>query len=304
MWALLTIICTSNALAGAGRQCHAAAWQGAALAGNVAANLARVTSEVAAAGSAGVELLLFPEMFIHGYDATCAALHDTALPQAGLLAIADAARSAHVCVGVGYCERCEESGRLFNSLAVFDATGALVSNYRKSNLWGGWEKGVFERGQPGQLAPFDLELASGVRVRCGSLICFDIEFPEPARALAVQGAELLLVPTALGVGDVQLTTPFNVLPTRALENHVHIIYSNLEGAADASDRPVAVPTFCGRSAIFDPSGATLARAEEFCGGARLSARLALDGYSEAVSRNPYLQDLALRRAEGYYDALS
>ena len=287
------------------RSLHVAAWQGAAVTADVPANIARVVSEVAAAGEDGVELLLFPEMFLHGYDATEEQLRKLALTQDSpeLMQVADAAAEARVCVGVPYAE-CDGEA-VFNSIAVFDATGELVFNYRKVNLWGDWEQGLFERGAPGSYEPFELTTASGTTVTCGCLICFDIEFPEPSRALALQGAELLLVPTALGAGDVEMTTPFNVLPTRALENHVHIVYCNLEGGADAAERPgqSGVPSFCGRSAIFDPAGATAARAAELTGGMRLSATLDLDCYDDAVARNPYLTDYAQRFAAGHYDAL-
>ena len=305
---MLLLSATSSALVTPpARSLHVAAWQGAAVTADVPANVARVASEIAAAGQEGVEVLLFPEMFLHGYDATEEQLWALALTQDSpeLKQVADAAADAGVCVGVPYAERDGEA--LFNSMAVFDATGELVCNYRKVNLWGDWEQGLFERGAPGSYEPFELATASGTTVTCGCLICFDIEFPEPSRALALQGAELLLVPTALGAGDVEMTTPFNVLPTRALENHVHIVYCNLEGGADsdAAGRPgqSGVPSFCGRSAIFDPAGATAARAAELTGGARLSATLDLDGFGAAVARNPYLTDYAQRFAAGHYDAL-
>lgn len=53
--------------------------------------------------------------------------------------------------------------------------------------------------------------------------------PEPARLLALQGASLILIPTALALGPVQRLTPECVIPTRALENHVHIAYCNFQG---------------------------------------------------------------------------
>eukprot|EP00966_Prymnesium_polylepis_P264013 6099326-Prymnesium_polylepis.1 len=187
----------ARALVSGGRRIHVSAWQGAAVSADVPANLARVTSEVAAANAAGVELLCFPEMFLHGYDATQEQLQQCALTQDApeLRAVGEAAKAEGVAVGVPYCERCPiDASRLYNSMAVFDAAGELVCNYRKVNLWGEWEASVFERGTPDQLTTFDLRLASGVEVKCGCLICFDIEFPEPARTLAVQGAEVRAAP--------------------------------------------------------------------------------------------------------------
>ena len=63
------------------------------------------------------------------------------------------------------------------------------------------------------------------------MICMDCEFPEPARLLALAGAQLLLVPTALTVGPVDRLTPESVIPTRALENHTPLLYCNCNGQA-------------------------------------------------------------------------
>ena len=63
------------------RSLHVAAWQGAAVTADVPANVARVATEVAAAGREGVEVLLFPEMFLHGYDATEEQLRELGLTQ-------------------------------------------------------------------------------------------------------------------------------------------------------------------------------------------------------------------------------
>lgn len=58
----------------------------------------------------------------------------------------------------------------------------------------------------------------------GVLICFDVEFPEPARCLALAGATLLIVPTALGGGGSAADViPLCCVPTRAMENHVAIL---------------------------------------------------------------------------------
>lgn len=146
---------------------------------------------------------------------------------------------------------------------------------RKVNLWGPWEQSVFARSQPGGLRAVDLRLQSGASLRLGILICYDVEFPEPSRCLAVQGAELLLVPTALGLGEVESATPFRIIPSRALENHVFVAYCNLEGpAVCAAEQGVAF--FCGKSALVGPDGEDIVRAGANVGGQMLSAELRLD----------------------------
>ena len=69
---------------------------------------------------------------------------------------------------------------------MLHCTGELAHNYRKLNLWGEWENGVFARGSSEGLVCFDLvyDAATGASCRTGAIICFDVEFPEPARELA------------------------------------------------------------------------------------------------------------------------
>ena len=139
---------------------------------------------------------------------------------------------------------------------------------------------------------------SGIRFGC--LICMDCEYPEPARLLALQGAELLIIPTALALGPVQRLTPECVIPTRALENHVHIAYCNFQGDATCPQHP----PFCGRSAIVGPDGIALARApgpeQHHRGpgawGAMVDAGVEPRMFDSDIERNPYLR---ARRPELY-----
>lgn len=92
-------------------------------------------------------------------------------------------------------------------------------------------------------------------IKVSMLICFDIEFTEPARILAIKGAQLLIVPTALvGMSMTTIT-----VPSRALENHIFIAYANRSGA-DTSPTDGHSLKFCGNSLIAAPSGEAIARA--------------------------------------------
>ena len=92
-------------------------------------------------------------------------------------------------------------------------------------------------------------------IKVSMLICFDIEFPEPARILAQEGVQLLLVPTALVGLDMTTIT----VPSRALENHIFIAYANRSGT-DTYQTDGRSANFCGNSLIAAPSGLALARA--------------------------------------------
>lgn len=92
---------------------------------------------------------------------------------------------AAIAIG-GFCERGED-GRIYNSAAVVGPRG-LLCVYRKVHLWDR-EKLWFS---PGQSPPSVLVTAAG---RIGVLICYDLEFPEMPRLLALAGAQLIVVPT-------------------------------------------------------------------------------------------------------------
>ncbi|MDG9422980.1 hypothetical protein OLF92_10885, partial [Streptococcus pneumoniae] len=87
------------------------------------------------------------------------------------------------------CERAGED--VHNSVVLIDRQGWVLSNYRKTHLYGPVDEAAFAPG-----AGF-AEPAVVDDVSVGLLICYDIEFPEPARALALAGAQLIVVPTSL-----------------------------------------------------------------------------------------------------------
>lgn len=286
----------------------AAVWQGLPALRDPVANL-EVLDSVLAAASDDLELLMFPELFLQGYDAGAEALRRLAVPRpASLEALRCSVGAASLrrtgddaplrcAVALPYAEMGSD-GALYNSCAVFHCDGVLAFNYRKSHLWDDgnasseetYERAIFSAGGADSLSTFDLRLASRV-VRTGVLICFDIEFPEPARCLALRGgAELLIVPTALAIGPVAHVMPCMTVPARAQENHVHILYSNFAGCSSSG-----FLHFCGRSAIIGPDGLDLARAgsgDEVL----LSARVDRSAFSSAIRRNDYL---ALRRRDLY-----
>jgi predicted amidohydrolase len=106
---------------------------------------------------------------------------------------------------------------VYNSAILIGERGDTLLNYRKTHLWMDVEKSIYavgDGGGPGvvRLDPHD--------VRVGIAICYDCEFSEPCRVLALEGAQLILIPTALAKGEVHETVPLTVVPTRAVDNHV------------------------------------------------------------------------------------
>jgi predicted amidohydrolase len=158
--------------------------------GDLEANAALARGALAEAAAAGADVVVLPELVTSGYlfadarEAAAAAIpsdHDI------LRGWADAARGARMVVVGGFCEAGAD-GETYNSAAVIDETGALRAVYRKLHLWD-LEKRLFT---PGAEAPAVVDTAHG---RIAAMICYDLEFPELTRGVALAGAQLLAVPT-------------------------------------------------------------------------------------------------------------
>ena len=259
-----------------------AIFQGPAEPGDVARNLGRLEQAAAAAAAGGARLLICPEMFLTGYNIGAEAALRLAEPANGpsLARAAAIARASGTALLFGYPERGEEGGAVYNAVRLIGRDGAALANHRKCHLFGGLDRGMFRAGS-GLSAVVALD---GVRV--GLLICYDVEFPESVRLLALQGADLIAVPTAL-------MEPFEVVartlvPARAVENQVYVAYANRCGREGDL-------RYCGLSCVVGPDGADLARAgrddEEL-----VIADLDLDRLAAARALNTYLAD---RRPELY-----
>jgi predicted amidohydrolase len=270
----------------------AAVYQGASVPCDVDANVLAVRREAAAAASRGCHLVVFPELFLSGYAIGQAQLRACARTAEWVAAeLGATARELGIAIAIPYPERAEE-GVCYNSVVLLGADGGVALSYRKVHLFSDYEQGVFSAGaRLGEVAE-----VRGWRVAI--LVCFDIEFPEPARVCALEGAEVLIMPTALGAGPCEGPTPLCVVPTRAMENHLFVLYANLVGATVCDE--LGELSFCGLSAIVARDGTDLARAPA-AGGAAGGATLlvaTLDPalYEGFVRRNPYLD---VRRPELY-----
>mmetsp|Transcript_16486 Transcript_16486/g.39236 ORF Transcript_16486/g.39236 Transcript_16486/m.39236 type:complete len:276 (-) Transcript_16486:49-876(-) len=203
----------------------------------------------------GADLVVFPELFASCYMSGDA-LYVNAQPADGpaFKAVSAAARHHNVAVCYGYAERVGgevplkpgDEKKVFNSVQIVSKTGESLLNYRKTHLWGNYEKKYF---LPGNTLPPVVDL-DGTKV--SALICYDMEFPEPCRCLSVAGAELIVVPTA----NQGKFTSQNTVAQRAQENHVFVAYINLVG-------PRGEANFCGLSTIAAPDGRVVMQASEY-----------------------------------------
>ena len=156
--------------------------------GDASANRAAARTAIRAAAGAGAQIVVLPELATSGYvfadRAEAWALAETGQGATVGEWAALAAELGLIVVG-GLCER--DGDGLFNTAVVIDADG-LRGAYRKAHLWDR-ERLIFE---PGTEPPLVLDTAHG---RLGVMVCYDAEFPEWVRLAALDGAELLCLPT-------------------------------------------------------------------------------------------------------------
>lgn len=250
--------------------------------GSVAENLKVLDEAAGRAAAAGAGLLVVPEMFLTGY-AIGDDIARLAEPADGDFAdaVAETAGRHGLAVTYGYPERAGD--QVFNSAQLISAAGLRLANYRKTHLFGCFERDHFT---PGEQPVVQAELGG---LRLGIMICYDVEFPENVRAHALAGTDLLLVPTAQ-------MHPFefvaeSMVPVRAFENQMYVAYVNRVGQEGEFD-------FVGLSTLAGPDGVAHARA----GRGEQLLLADVDPAVLAASRraNPYLED----RRPGLYGSLT
>ncbi|MDQ3880330.1 MAG: carbon-nitrogen hydrolase family protein [Chloroflexota bacterium] len=213
--------------------------------GEIDANLDTLDAAFRDAARRGAALAIAPECAVTGYAYDTRDEAAAVARQAGPLAVerlAAAARELSMAVIAGTLEA--DGDALYNT-ALICTPDHLLARYRKTHLpFLGADRFV----TPGAEPPPVVELA-GMRV--GVLICYDLRFPEAARVCALDGADVIALPTNWPVG-VEFH-PDLFAPARANENHCFLVAADRIGV----ERGV---TFMGRSLILNPNGRPMARA--------------------------------------------
>jgi predicted amidohydrolase len=233
--------------------------------------------------SARADLLVCPELATTGYLYTkreeLAAVAEPVPGGPTCVRLGRAAKETGRTIVFGIAERAGE--RIYNSAVLLAPDGGLVC-YRKAHLFD-TETLVFDRSGPSP------RLATVAGVRIGLMVCFDWRFPEMARLLALEGADLIAHPS-------NLVHPYcqDAMITRSLENRVFSITSSRTGTERVDGMELA---FAGRSQIVSPRGERLAVAdatEECVRTAEIDPALARD--KRVTARNDLFAD---RRVDLY-----
>lgn len=212
---------------------------------DVDCNVERVLGFVHKAASRGARLIVFPECALTGY---CFTSVEEAMPAASAASdsaakLVDACRAYDLTVVVGTL--LPEGDGLYNAALIVTPDAADPVIYRKTHLpFLGVDK-VTLKGD-------SLDVVETPIGRVGTIICYDLRFPEAARTLGLRGAEIICVPTNWPEGAE--SSPEFVARTRAYENRAWLVACNRVGTERGF-------TFIGRSQICDPTGRILTEAD-------------------------------------------
>jgi predicted amidohydrolase len=239
-----------------------------ALVHDVKTNMAKFESMIRDAARRGAALIAFPETALQGYLFGIGhaiskdewAYHYAvaeAIDGPSVQALTHLAAELDIIIVMGMSEKVAGVGSevLYDSAVTVGPSG-VMSVYRKVHLGAG-EKLVYAFGH-------DWPVTQSPIGNLGTMICYDLKFPESARQLVLGGAQILVFPTIwpaanrAGYDDGNLAWALDTLcRARALENQVFLVCSNATGRDDVSDM-----RFAGQSQIVDPNGRVLARAEQ------------------------------------------
>lgn len=268
---------------------------------NPVENLERGVDKVEIAVRSGAQVICLPELFRSQYfcQKEDAALFDLAesVPGPSTEVFAKIAKSHRVIILVSLFER-RTAGVYHNSIAVLDERGEITGLYRKMHIPDDpayYEKFYFTPGDR------SFQAINTTHARVGTLICWDQWFPEAARMTALQGAEILFYPTAIGwhpkekteEGQAQRDAWLTIQRSHAIANGVFVVAVNRVGhEASAGGDGLE---FWGSSFVCDPFGVVLAQAS-----VEKEETLVVDidlKRIEEVRRNwPFLRD---RRIDAY-----
>jgi deaminated glutathione amidase len=211
-----------------------------------AVNLERVKVAATTAAAQGADLAVFPEGTQARFSADLCAVAEPLDGPFGQ-GLSDIARTTGIAVVAGVFEPAPD-GRAYNTTVGYDGAGQLVAVYRKIHLFDALGHQESDHIAPGH-EPVIAELA-GLRV--GFMTCYDVRFPELARALAASGADLLVVPAAWAAGLYKEEHWVTLVRARAIENTIWVAAAGQ--VPDPAEQPTRAPTGVGRSMLVDPMG--------------------------------------------------
>ncbi len=265
----------------------------------VQANLTRLETVAEDAAGHGVQLLSFPELYITGYALNPPLVKELAESVDGLSMqrVAATAKANKLGIICPYPEKAGKSGETvyYDSIAMFGPDGELLLNYRKVHLFGQAERDNYISGYDENNADELYKVVKVFGFPVGILNCYEAEFPELSRILALRGAKLIVIPTAADyfytlANGKMAEVPYPdattcMIPAHAYGNHVFIAYSNRCGWEEVDGKSWE---YRGNSVICGPHGKHLVAAlpEE----TMLIADIVPEDFGRTHPEGDYLED--------------
>ena len=210
-------------------------------------NLEKIISYISDAAKKGAEMCAFPEfmMFYTTSKQSAKELADQAETINGnfVAQIAKAARKNKILVIGTIYEKSKKKDRVYDTAFIISKSGKIISTYRKIHLYDALGFRESTKLEPGHKITPPTRTALG---KIGTLICYDLRFPEMSRILASSGSEILVVPSAWVQGPHKEEHWLTLNKTRAIENGCYVIAPGHLGNI-----------YCGRSLVVDPYGKIL-----------------------------------------------
>ncbi|MGA8986790.1 carbon-nitrogen hydrolase family protein [Aeromicrobium sp.] len=225
-----------------------------------------------------LDLVVLPEAAMHDFGPPELDLAAVAEPLDGpfVRLIGEEARRLGTTIVAGMFEQTDDLP--YNTLVVVGPDGELRDTYRKIHLYDSFGYRESERLRAGEITPVVIEIAGG---SVGLMTCYDLRFPEHARALVDAGASTLVVPAAWVAGEHKLDHWRTLLAARAIENTMHVL-----AAAQGGER------YTGHSLVVDAWGSIVAEADTAPGIVR--ANLDPEDLAHAREINPSLANRRMR----------
>jgi predicted amidohydrolase len=243
-------------------RCKAAAIQLSIEQGDKGKNLSNALKWIDLVCEEGVKVVCLPEYFSTGYMGKRIGEVAEPIPGSTIEALMKKASRKRIFIVAGSIVEKGESG-LYNTSVLIGSKGELIGKYRKTHPWRGIPKDEYGDGiSPGEEYPvFDTELG-----KISILLDSDLDFPEPARIMALDGAEVLFWPTHCS-GKWIDSHRFD-MQQRAFENMFYVVAANRVGMW--RNTVIGDVIFLGSSRVISPMGEIMASAGEFYDGMAIS----------------------------------
>lgn len=216
------------------------------------ANLEKAKIYIKNAKKKGADFVILPEMFM-ALTKPCSNQKPSDVAESFdepfVTGLREAARANQVYVICGLYERVQNNSQnAYNTTVIIDRSGEILYFYRKTHLYDAFNFKESNTIAAGEEAFKSIDTEFG---KIGLFVCYEVRFPEVARQLALQGADILFVPAGWVAGNMKEDHWKTLLKARAIENTVFVCASNQVGNI-----------YTGESLIIDPMGVIVASAGE------------------------------------------